>query len=211
MAQANQPATPLRAIDIPASEQGCAVKEWFFNDETMRQHLASLGYYGHEDGSVKNSNGKIIGLWYYVEFISELPSEIFDQEDEITPNHPDHPDYVDQDEFDISEIDAALVAAQLERARTIIGKLLVRIDDYAGRGLHVHGSTPSWYVDAAACACGIRLPTPGGPASGTSPRHHRWCVAHRPNPPIPRCTTLRVPMGNIKMVLMPKFGVHGSC
>lgn len=47
---------------------------------------------------------------------------------------------------------------QLDEARECIGSLLAHIDDNGGRGMHLQGQTPDWYVEAAAISCGIELP-----------------------------------------------------
>ena len=47
---------------------------------------------------------------------------------------------------------------ELNDARTCIGNLLGRIDGLIGpHMLHRNGSTPDWYVEAAAISCGIKL------------------------------------------------------
>jgi len=232
--------TPLRAIDIPATESHQADNQWFFTDDTMRQYLAACQLFGHIDGSVINTNGTIVGLWYYAEFSSKYPGATTEQmtlaeqeaedrnerdcfcsgvgaaegcqcyicrthnvcltDDELagldnavaadmsrdyeamrgnpiefcqTPEEME----AEARDFDetMSEYDAMAaegasdedIAAvklidnmfnELNDARTCIGNLLGRIDGLIGpHMLHRNGSTPDWYVEAAAISCGIKL------------------------------------------------------
>ncbi len=54
------------------------------------------------------------------------------------------------------------LSSQLAEARDSVDSLLSRIDDLCGPDFHCFGSTPSWYVEAAAIACGIALNTENG-------------------------------------------------
>lgn len=49
--------------------------------------------------------------------------------------------------------------SHLDDARECIADLLGMLDDALGVEMHSYGYTPSWYVEAAAIACGVELPS----------------------------------------------------
>jgi len=79
MAQANLPTTPLRAVDIPATDQHNLSQQWFFTDDDMHRFLAARMIYAAKDGSIKDTDGEIVGLWYFAEFSCKYPGATTDQ------------------------------------------------------------------------------------------------------------------------------------
>jgi hypothetical protein len=75
----NSNITPLRAIDMPATENNNAINQWFFTDNAMRAFLCHNWAYAHEDGTIRNHDDNIIGIWYYAELSAKSPNERYNE------------------------------------------------------------------------------------------------------------------------------------
>jgi hypothetical protein len=65
--------TPLRAVDMPATEDYNDVNQWFFTDQVMHQFLCDRRVYANKDGTIRNSKDRIVGIWYFAEFSAKYP------------------------------------------------------------------------------------------------------------------------------------------
>lgn len=78
--------TPLRSIDIPSKGGNHKIQEWFFSHELMCQFLCCLriSCYADVNGSIRDDEGTIIGLWYFMECRNRY-DEFHDTQKHITP------------------------------------------------------------------------------------------------------------------------------
>jgi len=107
----------LRAIDIPGTINRNAIQTWFFSNDAMKQFLASRTLYGDDDGSIRNTDGDIVGIWYFAEFSAKNPApktrSCCDYMDDIpqktlAQQEAEDRNEVIYDDFDIRDIDAEL-------------------------------------------------------------------------------------------------------
>lgn len=81
----NSIATQLRSIDLCVDHDSGNIRQWFFTHQDMCQFLCALkvSAYADTNGSIRDQDGAVIGLWYYAEFSCKYPE--FDHD---TRKHP---------------------------------------------------------------------------------------------------------------------------
>jgi len=70
----NRAITPLRAIDLAETDTNLPIQSWFYTDNDMRGYLCSVQAYAHESGQIINSDGTIIGIWYFMDLSAKFPT-----------------------------------------------------------------------------------------------------------------------------------------